>query len=85
MLIAVLQYHLQQHNTAVSHNMRSNLYVDNIITGGTTEQTVVSYYKEARYIMSSANMNLRSWSSNSVELKAIATRDNVSDDSQSVS
>ena len=84
MLNAVLQYHLQQHSTAVSHDMRSNLYVDNIITGGATEQAVVSYYREARSIMSSANMNLRSWSSNSIELKAIAAQDNVSDDSQSV-
>ena len=84
MLNAVLQCHLQQCNTAVSHDMKSNLYVDNIITGGTTEQAVVSYYREARSIMSDANMNLRSWSSNSVELKAIAAQDNVIDDSHSV-
>jgi len=65
--------------------MRSNLYVDNIITGGATEQAVVSYYGEAWSLMSSANMNLHSWSSKSVELKTIATQDNVSDDSHSVS
>ena len=34
--------------------------------------------------MASANVNLCSWSSNSVELKTIAARDNVSDDSPSV-
>ena len=85
MLNAVLQYHLQQHNTVVSSDIRSNLYVDNVITGGATEQAVVSYYREARSLMSSANMNLRSWSSNSAELKTIATADNVGDDSQSVS
>ena len=84
MLNAVLQYHLQQYNTTVSHDIKSNLYIDNIITGGTTEQTVVSYCREACSIMSSANMNLRSWLSNSVELKTIAAQDNVSDDSQSV-
>ena len=84
MLNAVLQYHLQQQNTAVSDDMRSNLYVDNVITGGATEQAVISYYREARAIMSSANMNLRSWSSNSTELMTIAAQDNVSDDSQSV-
>ena len=64
--------------------MRFNLYVDNIITGCTTEETTVGYYREARSIMASANMNLCSWSSNSVELKTIPARDNVSDDSQSV-
>ena len=60
MLNAVLQYHLQQYNTAVSDDMRPNLYVYNVITGGVTEQAVISYYREARAIMSSANMNL--WS-----------------------
>ena len=86
MLNAVLHYHLQQQNTAVSDDMRSNLYVDNVITGGATEQAVISYYREARAIMSSANMNLHcdSWSSNSTELMTIAAQDNVSDDSQSV-
>jgi len=48
--------------------MRSNLYVDNIITGVATEQAVVSYYREAWSLMSSANINLHSWSSKSVEL-----------------
>ena len=84
-LNAVLQYHLQQHNMAVSDDMRSNLYVYDNITGGATEQAVVSYYREAKAIMSSANMNLHSWLSNSTKLKTIAAQDNVSDDSQSVS
>ena len=83
MLNAILQYHLQQHNTPVSHDMTSNQYVDNVITGGATE-AVLSYYRETRSITSSANMNLCSWPSNSAELKTIATQDNVSDDSQSV-
>ena len=78
MLNAVLRCHLQQRNTTVSHDMKSNLYVDNILT---PEQAVVSYYREARSIMSDANMNLRSWASNSVELKKIAAQDNVIDDS----
>ena len=56
MLNGVLQCHLQQRNTAVAHDMKSNLYVDNIITGGTTEQAVVSYYREARSIMSDAKL-----------------------------
>ena len=60
MLNAILQFHLQQYNTAVSHDMRFNWYVNNIITGGATEQIVMSYYREARSIMSNANMNLHS-------------------------
>ena len=84
MLNAVLQHHLRQHTSAVSHDMQANLYVDNVISGCDTEQEAVQYYEEARAIMSSANFNLRSWSSNSVELKAIATQESTSDDSSSV-
>ena len=79
MLNAVLQYHLRQHNSVVSHDMQSNLYVDNIISGCETEQAVVNYYREARSIMSSARFNLRSWSSNSAELNTIAIQDNTAD------
>ena len=78
-LHAVLQYHLRQYNSAVSHDMRSNLYVDNIISGCETDKAAVHYYREARAIMSSARFNLRSWSSNSSELTAIATLDHVAD------
>ena len=42
MLNAVLEYHLQQQNTVVSRDMKSNLYVDNVISGGATEDEVVS-------------------------------------------
>ena len=84
MLNAILEHHLQQQNTPVSRDMKSNLYVDNVISGGATEDEVVNYYREARSIMSGANMNLRSWSSNSVKLNMIATEDSVNDDSQSV-
>ena len=84
MLNAVLQHHLKQHTSAMSHDMQANLYVDNVISGCDTEQEAVKYYKEARTIMSSANFNLQSWSSNSAELKAIATQENAYDDSTSV-
>ena len=80
----VLNYHFQQLNTAVSQDMRFKLYIDNIIIDSTTKQTVVSYYRKAQSIISTANMNLHSWLSNSVEPKTIAAPDNVNDDSQSM-
>ena len=83
-LNAVLQYHLRQYNSAVSHDIQSNLYVNNIISGCETDKAAVNYYREARAIMSSARFNLRSWSSNSTELNEIATQDNVADDSSLV-
>ena len=60
MLNAVLQYHLRQYNIAVSSDMLSILYVDNIISGCDTEQAAVNYYHAARAIMCEAQLNLRS-------------------------
>ena len=47
-LNAVLQHHLNQYISAVSLDMLTNLYVDNVISGCDTEQEVVHYYKESR-------------------------------------
>ena len=84
MLNAVLQYHLRQYNIAVSRDMLSNLYVDNIISGCDTEPAVVNYYREARAIMCDARLNLRSWSSNSTELITAAIKDNTAEKALSV-
>ena len=84
MLNAVLQYHLRQYNIAVSRDMLSNLYVDNIISGCDTEQAAVNYYRTARAIMCDAQLNLRSWSSNSAELTAAAVKDNTAERALSV-
>lgn len=85
MLNAVLQHHLKQHTSAVSHDIQANLYMmDTVISGCDIEQEAIKYHEEARTIMSSTNFNLRSWSSNSAKLKAIATQENTSDDSSTV-
>ena len=83
-LNAVLQHHLNQYTSAVALDMLNNLYVDNVISGWNTEQEVVHYYKESRAIMSSAKFNLRSWASNSTELKIIASQEGTSDDNTTV-
>ena len=69
-LNAVLQHHLKQHNIVVSCDMQISLYVDNIITGCDTVDTVAAYYKEARAVISSGMFNLRSWSSNNNKVTA---------------
>ena len=83
-LNAVLQHHLKQHTSTVSQDMLANLYMDNVISSCETEQQAVKYYRESRTIMSSASFNLRSWSSNSAELKGIANQENTSDNNTSV-
>ena len=71
MLNIVLQYHLMQQNSAVSHDIHCNLYVDKI-SRCEIERAAVNYYREARATISSARFNLRCWSSNSAELTTIA-------------
>lgn len=83
MLNVVLQYHLRQYNSFVSHDMQYNLYVDTVISGCETEQAAVNYYREVRAIMSSTRFNLHSWSS-STELKTTTTWNNTADDNMSV-
>lgn len=59
-LYATLCHHLQQYNTPLFHNIQSNLYVDNIISGCETEIQKVKYYHKARGIMSSVKFTANS-------------------------
>ena len=44
---AAIHYHLSRHPSSVADDMQSNLYVDNVISGGNSEEEVVSYYKKS--------------------------------------
>jgi len=65
MLSAALDFHLNSHNSAISNDMKHNLYVNNIISGCQTEEESLHYYTTAREIMKEANFNLRFWATNS--------------------
>ena len=84
MLYAALHCHLTQSNTAISTNILQNLYVDNILSGCSTEDEVVAYCNEARATLSAANFNLRSWASNSDQLSIAARKDQVADGNETV-
>ena len=79
MLSATLHCHLNQFQSHVATDMKNNLYVDNIISGTDGEAQAIQYYSEARSIMLDAKFNLRSWASNSKQLQALATNDDVVD------
>ena len=85
MLNATLRLHLSKNTTEVAKDMCQNLYVDNIVSGGSTEESVMKYFREARAIMSEANFNLKSWASNSHCLQAIAQKEGVTDENKVVS
>ena len=77
-LFATLHHHLHLYDTPLSHNIRSNLYVDNIVTGCKTIQC----FQEARSMMSSAGLNLRAWASNCESLTRKAQEDGVGSNPQ---
>ena len=84
MLYAAIHYHLSRHPSSVAEDMQSNLYVDNVISGGNSEEEVVSYYKKSRALMSQANFNLRSWASNGIQLQNLAKQDGTAETSNIV-
>jgi len=79
MLNATLQKHLNQFSTPVAHDMKDNMYVDNILSGSDTEVKATQHYDEARSIMNEAKFNLRSWASNSPLLQQKAIEDGIAD------
>ena len=79
MLHAALDFHLNQFTSEIATDMKQNLYVDNLISGCTSEENVITYYRQARAIMNKAKFNLRSWSSNSKELQNITSKDQTDD------
>ena len=64
--------------------MLANLYMDNIVSGCQSEQEAVEYYHNACSIMTEANLNLRSWASNSTSLTEQASMDKVVDSNNPV-
>ena len=63
----------------LAHDMLTNLYVDNIVTGCQSTDEAFKYYHTARSIMKDAHFNLRSWASNSRDITDLASKDGVCD------
>ena len=55
-----------------------------VLSGCSTEEESVVYYGEAKIILSEANFNLRSWASNSKQLRHSTKKDEVADSSEPV-
>ena len=84
MLGAVLDLHLSKSHLQVAADMRNNIYVDNILSGCSTEEELLTYYHQSRGLMSQAKFNLRSWSTNSKQLQKVTMQDNSSDPNTTV-
>ena len=84
MLGAVLDLHLSKSHLQAAADMRDNVYVDNILSGCSTEEELLAYYSQSRDLMSQAKFNLRSWSTNSQRLQEITKQDNSGDHNTTV-
>ena len=84
MLNATLDLHLSKFSSQVAQDMKINLYVDNLISGCNSEKEALDYYKQARSMLCEAKFNLRSWSSNSCQLRAITSKDQTNDPNECV-
>ena len=80
----MLNLHLSKVASPVAEDMKQNMYVDNILSGCNTEDELQVYYKQSRELMSQANFNLRSWSSNSRCLRTITARDKTGDSNPTI-
>ncbi|VDI56579.1 Hypothetical predicted protein [Mytilus galloprovincialis] len=59
--------------------MKRDLYVDNILSSVETYDEAITYFKDARNVMSKGGFNLRSWSSNCSDLTEIAKNENLAE------
>ena len=64
LLSAVILLHLSKYSDEISSDIQRNLYVDNLITGVSSTQDGIIYYKETKSIFEKAGMNVCQWSSN---------------------
>ncbi|XP_006815261.1 uncharacterized protein LOC100378611 [Saccoglossus kowalevskii] len=75
-LNTVVKTHLES-NASIppTSNLEGNIYVDNVVSGTTTQAEALDYFNEANSLMKSGGFNLRSWSSNSEKLRAVSAND----------
>ncbi|XP_053395800.1 uncharacterized protein LOC128555967 [Mercenaria mercenaria] len=80
LLGATVQSHMDTYNTDLAQQVKDNMYVDNLITGTSTEGEAIHFY-----MFGKASMNLREWISNSdIVNKYIPSDSRADTDSMSV-
>ena len=47
MLNATIDLHLKKFSSSIAQDMKENLYVDNLISGSNSEDTIINYYKNS--------------------------------------
>jgi hypothetical protein len=80
-LSATVDYHLDLYETKIAQQIKSDIYMDNLITGAASEVDSVNLYSEAKNMFAEAKMNIREWlSSNEIVNESIAPEDKAEGD-----
>ena len=75
LLNATIQYHLNRKNDWISNDLKTSIYMDNVLSGTSTPQQAIEYYTSSRQYFKEAGMNLRQWTSNDDTINKMASQD----------
>lgn len=68
LLNATIRYHLNKSDKEEIRKLANDIYVDNAITGTTSITEAINLYKHTKETFQEISMNMRDWSSNSIQL-----------------
>jgi len=69
LLSATVEHHLDSYQSKNANKVKDDIYMDNVVTGTDSVEEAKELYSEVKVVFSDAQMNLREWSTNSVELR----------------
>ena len=75
LLNATIQYHPNRKNDWISNDLKTSIYMDNVLSGTSTPQQAIEYYTSSRQYFKEAGMNLRQWTSNDDTINKMASQD----------
>ncbi|XP_074648976.1 uncharacterized protein LOC141904297 [Tubulanus polymorphus] len=78
-LNVTVKSHLRSIDTETARDISDNIYVDNDVTGVSSDTEALRFYHESVDITKSAGLNLRSWATNSGKLREQLETDEVAD------
>jgi len=67
LLGAVIETHLDTYQTKISDKLKSDIYVDNLVTGADSTADALQMYADSKRMFDSASMNLKEWVSSGAE------------------
>ena len=71
LLGATVEAHLDSYGSEVSDKIKSDIYMDNVITGANSVKEATDLYSQSKTIFNAASMNLREWMTSSADVNNV--------------